>query len=56
MKHLVNDQFDDISVAITNNAQDMNLDIINTHWKILQPATLILPSTKTFSNSSQIRW
>ena len=43
MKHLFDDRFDDIGTAITNNGQDINLDVININRKILKPTTPIPP-------------
>ena len=53
MKHLVDDRFDDIGAAITNNSQDIDLNIINTNQKTPKPATFISPSTQPISNLSQ---
>lgn len=42
MKHLPDDQFDDISTVIINNSQDIDLDIMNTNQKTCKSATHIL--------------
>ena len=41
MKYLVDDQFDNMGVAITNNGEDIDLDVINTNQKISKPATFM---------------
>lgn len=50
IKYLINNQFDNIDVAITNNCQNINLDIININHKTLKSATFILLSVSNFFN------
>lgn len=52
MKHLVYDQFDDISAAITNSGEDIDLDVMNTNRKTSKPATP-LPSSQPFPDPNQ---
>lgn len=40
MKYLVDDQFNDINVVITNNKKDINWNIINTNQKMSKPVIL----------------
>ena len=42
MKLLVNDRLDDIGAAITNNGEDINLDVMNTNQKNSKSAMLLL--------------
>ena len=43
MKLLVDNQFDDIGVAITNSGEDIDLDVMNTNRKVLKPSSPLLP-------------
>lgn len=45
---------DDIDTVITNNGQDINLDIMNTNQKIPKPASLIPPSIQPISDLRQV--
>lgn len=54
MKHLVDDQFDDIGAPITNSGQNIDLNVMNTNQKTPKPATSILPSIQSIFNPSQI--
>lgn len=63
MKHLVDDQLDDISVIITNSREDINLDVMNTNRKKSKSAIPIpLQSTSDPSqaindkNKEEIEW
>lgn len=54
MKYLVDDQFDNVGIVITNSGQDIDLDIINTNRKTSKPVTFIPPSIQPISDFSQI--
>lgn len=37
MKYLVDDQFNNIDIVITNSGEDIDLDVININQKISKP-------------------
>lgn len=57
-KLLVDDQFDDIGIVITNSKEDINLDVMNINWKTFKSPTLLLSSQSLFDlgnkNSSPV--